>query len=70
MLEEHPPQQELTDAMRVGKVLDLHPKTVLAAARAGKIPCVKLSARCIKFSIPDVLAALRSGYTLKARAHK
>jgi hypothetical protein len=46
-------------AKQIGDRVNLSAKTIGNLRRAGKIPCVKLNGKVIRYSWPDVEAALR-----------
>jgi len=62
-----PAQNELCDARELAGITHLHEKTILRLARIGAIPCIKLSARIVRFFIPDVMESLKREYQLKAK---
>jgi hypothetical protein len=49
---------ELQKADRIAQAINVRPATVLMWARQGRIPRVRVSPRCIRFSLADVLRAL------------
>lgn len=49
-----PQRIQLVDAQVAGRMLSLHPRTVLRWAREGKIPCHWLSARALRFDLADL----------------
>lgn len=51
---------DLADARDVGRRLGVAPETVLEWARQGRVPCVRLTSKVVRFVWPDVLAALRT----------
>ena len=53
----------LVDASAVAEMAGLHEKTILRLARHRAIPSVRLSARIIRFSLDDVITALRRDFT-------
>ena len=51
--------QLLVDASVLGEMFDLHPKTVIQLAKDGRIPGIRLSHRCWRFNVDEVLVALQ-----------
>jgi hypothetical protein len=52
---------ELQRAGDVAQAIGVRPATVLMWARQGRIPRVRVSPRCVRFSLRDVLRALKEG---------
>jgi len=52
----------------VAQHLGLRPNTVIQWARVGRIPCLKMSPRVIRFRLPAVVAALRADQAIPADA--
>lgn len=52
---------DLVDAEEVSRHLGITPRRVLSMARKGSIPCVRLSAKTIRFDIEAVDRALGGG---------
>jgi hypothetical protein len=50
---------DLIDAKELGRRLMMRPKPVLALARRGEIPCIRVSRKVIRFDYRAVLDALR-----------
>ena len=48
----------LLDAETIAPFLKVRPKTVGDWYRAGRIPGIRITARCIRYRLPDVLRAL------------
>ena len=51
--------ESLQDAVGIANTLSVQPSTVLAMARDGRIPSVRISHRCVRFDLQEVLSALR-----------
>jgi excisionase family DNA binding protein len=49
---------ELLTVAQMQERVNLNSETLLRLAREGKIPCVKVNARVIRFAPSDVIAAL------------
>lgn len=45
-------------AEEVAEVIKMHPVTILRLAREGKIPCLRIGPRTIRFSMDAVMTAL------------
>lgn len=56
--ESHQPLSDLVDAEVVSRHLGITPRRVLSMARKGSIPCVRISAKTIRFDIEAVDRAL------------
>jgi len=41
--------------------LGVSPRTIRDWARTGKIPCVRITAKVVRFDVADVLQSLRAG---------
>lgn len=48
----------LVKARDVAEALSVSPRQICYWAQEGRIPCHKLGTRCVRFCLPDVLAAL------------
>lgn len=46
-------------ADEMAEILGAHPKTVLRWAREGRIPCIRIGGRVVRFRPAEVLAALQ-----------
>lgn len=53
--------KELLTATEVADLLAVSPRTVIAWARAGRIPEIRPSVRVRRFDYEDVIAALKRG---------
>ncbi|MBC7856467.1 MAG: DNA-binding protein [Pirellulaceae bacterium] len=51
-------EENLVDAREIGRRFDLSYWTVLKWSRAGKIPCVHVSPRCLRYRVSEVASAL------------
>jgi excisionase family DNA binding protein len=51
---------ELLTVSQLAQKLHVQPRTIQAWARAGRIPCVKLSAKVVRFEWEAVLTALHN----------
>jgi len=52
-------EQGLVNKPTIARLLSVSPRTVDNFIREKKIPAIRISARCIRFHVPSVLAALR-----------
>jgi excisionase family DNA binding protein len=50
---------EMLDAVEVGKLLKLHPRTVRRLAKAGKIPSYKMKSGAVRFNWRAVRLSMR-----------
>jgi excisionase family DNA binding protein len=53
-------EQELLTVDQLAERLHVRPRTVKAWALAGRIPAIRVSAKVVRYSWPDVLAALET----------
>ena len=51
-------QQNLLTEAQAAELAHLQPKTIADWGRAGKLPRVRLSSRCIRYRLQDVLALI------------
>ena len=51
-------QQSLLTEAQAAELAHLQPKTIADWGRAGKVPRVRLSSRCIRYRLQDVLALI------------
>ena len=59
------PEQGLVNKSAIARLLSVSPRTVDNFIREKKIPAIRISARCIRFHPPSVLAALKRGFELR-----
>jgi hypothetical protein len=52
-------EQGLVNKPTIARLLSVSPRTVDNFIREKKIPAIRISARCIRFHVPSVLAAVR-----------
>jgi excisionase family DNA binding protein len=50
--------KKLIKIAELAKALDLKPRGVQSLVNKGKIPCYKISRRCVRFDLQEVLTAL------------
>jgi hypothetical protein len=62
--------QGLVNKPAIARLLSVSPRTVDNFIREKKIPAIRISARCIRFHPPSVLAALKRGFELKEAGAK
>jgi hypothetical protein len=63
-------EQGLVNKPTIARILSVSPRTVDNFIRQKKIPAIRISARCIRFHPPSVLAALKRGFELKEAGAK
>ena len=52
---------KFVNADTVGDVLGLKAKTVLGMARENRIPSIRISERCVRFDLNEVIDSLKGG---------
>jgi hypothetical protein len=55
----------LVNKPTIARLVSVSPRTIDNFVREKKIPAIRISARCIRFHAPSVIAALRRGFELK-----
>jgi hypothetical protein len=58
-------EQGLVNKPTLARLLSVSPRTVDNFVQQKKIPAIRISARCVRFHAPSVLAALKRGFELK-----